>query len=103
VLQNPAAAGTWMVSDGEDLSTAELVRLIARKMGRRVRLVAVPVPVLRLLGALTGRSAEVSRLCGSLTIDISRTRSALGWTPSLTVEAALGRTVDWYLSTSGPA
>lgn len=99
VLDCPAAAGrTWMVSDGEDLSTAELIRRIAAAMRRRARLVPVPLVALRACGALVGKGAEVSRLCSSLTVDISRTRQELGWNPGVGLDEALRRTVKWYLT-----
>jgi nucleoside-diphosphate-sugar epimerase len=99
LLANPAAgSGTWMASDADDLSTPELVRRLATAMRRRTRLVPVPVMLLRALGLITGHSREVSRLCGSLAVDISQTRSALGWSPPLSVDEGLSRTVAWYLS-----
>ena len=74
VLNHPLAPGrTWMVSDGEDLSTPELIRRLGSAMGRRVRLLPVPVGLLRLFGALIGRKAEITRLCGSLTVNIEQT------------------------------
>jgi nucleoside-diphosphate-sugar epimerase len=97
VLDHPAAANrTWMVSDGEDLSTPELVRRLANAMGRRARLLPVPPALLRLGGAVTGRGAEVRRLCESLTVDITETRTQLGWSPPLSLDEALTRTVHWY-------
>lgn len=102
VLEHPLAPGrTWMVSDGEDLSTPELIRRIASAMSRRVRLVPVPVHVLSLFGRLTGRKAEIARLCGSLAVDIDRTCSELGWSPPIEVDEALARTVAWYLAEGG--
>jgi nucleoside-diphosphate-sugar epimerase len=91
-------ARTWLVSDAEDLSTAELLRRIGVAMERRVRLVPVPPALLRSLATLLGRRAEAARLCGSLTVDISQTREALGWTPPVMVDEALRRTTHWYLS-----
>ena len=88
---------TWLVSDGEDLSTPALIRGIARAMGKPARLPAVPVGMLVAGGKLLGKESEVRRLCGSLAVDISATRSELGWSPPVSVEAALARTVDWYL------
>jgi UDP-N-acetyl-alpha-D-quinovosamine dehydrogenase len=98
LLKNPAAAGTWMVSDGEDLSTPELIRLIALAMDRRVRLLPVPAGLLRFCGAVVGRKAEIARLCGSLVVDIAQTRNQLRWTPPVAIEDALARTVAWYFS-----
>jgi nucleoside-diphosphate-sugar epimerase len=91
-------AGTWMVSDGRDLSTPELVRLIAAALGRRARLLSMPVGALRFLAGAVGRRAQIARLCGSLAVDISSTRTELGWLPPLSVEEGLARTAHWYLS-----
>jgi nucleoside-diphosphate-sugar epimerase len=98
LVENPLAAGhTWMVSDAEDLSTPELIRRTARHMGRRVRLLPVPVNLLFFCGRFTGWEAEVSRLTGSLEVDIAPTRRCLGWSPPISVDVALERTIDWYL------
>jgi len=96
-LQSPAAAGgTWMVSDGDDISTVELVRRLAALLGRRARVVAVPLPLLRLTAALLGRSGEVRRLSGSLKVDITQTREQLQWSPPVLLQDSLARTVEWY-------
>jgi nucleoside-diphosphate-sugar epimerase len=97
LLTHPAACeGVWMVSDGEDLSTAGLIRRIAASMGKRVSLPAVPVGVLRAAAGLLGRAAEIERLCGSLFVDITHTRCALDWAPPVSVDEGLARTVAWY-------
>jgi nucleoside-diphosphate-sugar epimerase len=99
LLKNPAAPGrTWMVSDGEDLSTPQLIARLGHVMGRRVRLFPVPVGMLQLCGSLMGRKAEIARLCGSLVVDMRQTRDELGWTPPIETDDALARTVAWYLS-----
>jgi nucleoside-diphosphate-sugar epimerase len=98
VSRPPALSGTWMVSDGHDLSTAELLRRLGQTMNRPVRLVAVPEGLLRVAGTLLRRNGEVARLCGSLVIDITRTREELGWSPPLTVDEGLTRTSAWYLA-----
>jgi UDP-glucose 4-epimerase len=98
VVDNPLAGGqTWMVSDGEDLSTPELLRRIGAAMKKDVTLVPIPVSLLLAAAAVLGRGAEAARLCGSLVVDISSTRDRLGWTPSVTVDEALSRTAEWFL------
>ncbi|MBU0484127.1 MAG: SDR family oxidoreductase [Proteobacteria bacterium] len=97
-LVKPAAAGeTFMVADGEDLSTPELIRRIAGLIGRPARLVPVPETLLRLGGRLLGRSAEIERLCGSLQIEIGKAKHLLNWEPPLSMDEGLRRTVNWYL------
>jgi nucleoside-diphosphate-sugar epimerase len=103
VLKHPSAPGRmWMVSDGEDLSTPDLIRRIGTAMGRRVRLLPVPVSLLQLSAGLVGRRGELARLCGSLSVDITQTRAELGWSPHVTADEALTRTVAWYLKRGSP-
>ncbi|HEY6923974.1 MAG TPA: NAD-dependent epimerase/dehydratase family protein [Steroidobacteraceae bacterium] len=98
LIEHPVPSGTWMVSDGEDLSTPELIRRIAAAMNKSVRLIPVPVGLLRLVGGALGKGAEVRRLCGSLVVDVSETREKLGWVPPMSTDEALRRTIPWYLS-----
>lgn len=94
-VDHPAAAGrTFLVADGEDLSTPDLLRHMAAAMGRSARLVPVPVPLLRLAGSALGKRAEIDRLVGSLQIDSSHTRRVLGWTPPVSVEEGIRRMVQ---------
>lgn len=93
-VEHPAAAGkTFLLDDGEPVSTPDLIRALAHAMGRPVRLLAVPVGVLELAGALLGKRAAVARLAGSLYVDSSAIRSRLGWTPPFSMEAGLAATV----------
>jgi nucleoside-diphosphate-sugar epimerase len=97
LISHPRAAGrVWLGTDGEDLSTPELVRRLALALGTRARLFAVPESLLRLAGRLTGRSAEVARLCGSLQIDAAPVRDELGWRPPVTVDQELASTARWF-------
>lgn len=88
----------WMVSDGEDLSTPDLIRAIGHAMKREPRLVRVPERILRLFGHVIGRAAEMDRLCGSLSVDISATKRDLNWEPTVGVDEGLRRTVKWFIS-----
>ena len=92
-LKHPAAANqTFLVSDGEDVSTTELLFRMGRAMGRPARLLPVPSSVLKLAGALLGKSDVVQRLCGSLQVDITKTQDLLGWTPPVSLGEGLRRT-----------
>jgi UDP-glucose 4-epimerase len=96
-VEHPAAAGqTFLLDDGEPVSTPELIRAIARALGRPARLLAVPVGLLELGGALLGKQAAVARLTGSLFADSSATRSRLGWVPPFTLQQGLAATVADY-------
>src|SRR5690606_23885578 len=96
-LDAPQAAGrTYLVSDGEDVSTPELVRGLAAALGVRPRLLPCPVAVLRAAGALTGRGAAIARLTGSLQVDGGALRRELGWRPRATLAAGLAETARWY-------
>jgi nucleoside-diphosphate-sugar epimerase len=99
LLSHPAAPGrVWMVSDGEDRSTPDLIRQIGRAMRRRVRLVPVPLALVRATATMTGKRADISRLCGSLQVDITQTCRDLTWSPPVTSDEAVSRTVRWYMS-----
>lgn len=93
---NPAR-GVFMISDGQDVSTPELIRRLAHFMGRPARLFPAPIALLRVAAALAGKSDEFRRLCGSLAVDISATQSQLGWTPPVSLEEGLRRTAYWYV------
>ena len=99
-VEHPAAAGqTFLLDDGEAVSTPELIRAVGQAMGRPARLLAVPVGVLELAGGLIGKRAAVARLTGSLFVDSSLIRSRLGWTPPYTLHQGLAATVaDWQRS-----
>ncbi len=91
-IDHPGAANeTFLVSDGEDLSTTELLRGVAEAMGKPSRLIPVPGGWLQFGATLLGKKAMAQRLLGSLQIDISHTRKCLNWTPPLTVKQGLQR------------
>jgi nucleoside-diphosphate-sugar epimerase len=106
-LESPAAAReSFLVSDGEDLSTPELVRRIARALGRPARLIPIP-PALFAAGGRVGdllaralpfplTSAAVHRLLGSLAVDSSRLARLTGFAPPFTVDQGLAATAAWY-------
>lgn len=96
-LVHPAAAGrTWLVSDGEDLSTPELIRRMATALDRPARLIALPVGILVWLGRLLGKSSTIDRLLGSLSVDSRAARRELAWTPPFSTQEGLRVTAAWY-------
>lgn len=97
-LHHPAAANqTFLVSDGEDLSTTELLKRTASAMGVKARLMPAPASFIQIGARLLGKGEIGQRLCGSLQVDISKTREFLGWTPPVTVDQALKKTAEYFL------
>jgi UDP-glucose 4-epimerase len=91
-ITHPQAANqTFLVSDGQDLSTTELVRGMAQAAGVHARLLPVPVWALQAGASLLGKGDAVQRLCGNLQVDTSKARSLLGWVPPVSVEEGLRR------------
>jgi nucleoside-diphosphate-sugar epimerase len=97
-INHPNAAGkTFLVSDGQDISTPNLIRKVSRLMNKSSRVFPVPQSIIKLLGLLVGKSLEVKRLLESLRLDNSYTREILGWSPVLSLDEGLEKTVRWYL------
>lgn len=97
-IDHPAAASqTFLASDGEDLSTTELLMRLGVALGKPARLIPVPAALIKSAARLAGKAALSQRLCGSLQVDISKTRDLLGWKPPLGVDEALKATADNFL------
>lgn len=94
-MTHPQAANhTFLISDGQDVSTTELVRGLAQAAGLSVRLLPVPIWALQAGATLLGKGDVVKRLCGNLQVDISKARCHLGWMPPLTVEEGFRRAMS---------
>lgn len=96
-IDHPAAANqTFLVADGEDLSTTDLLRRVGQAMGKPARLIPVPMGLLKAGAGVLGKKAIAQQLCGNLQVDISKAREVLGWTPPVSVETALEKAVrEW--------
>lgn len=97
---HPKAAGqTYLVSDGERVSTTELLRHLALELDVPARLIPFPASLLRFAGRLSGKSAQVGRLLGSLRVDDAKIRRELNWTPPYSLQQGLQATAAWYKTT----
>ncbi|WP_261540550.1 UDP-glucose 4-epimerase family protein [Burkholderia multivorans] len=100
---DPRAAGEcFHVADDDAPSVTGLLQLVGDALGRPARLIAAPPAVLRALGTLIGRRAEVDRLTGSLQLDTGRISRVLGWHPPYTTRQGLEATAAWYRSRNTP-
>ena len=91
-IDHPAAANqVFLAGDGQDLSTTELLRGVAKAAGKPLRLIPVPASLLMFAATLIGKKAMAQRLLGSLQVDSSKARDLLGWEPPITVEEGLRR------------
>jgi nucleoside-diphosphate-sugar epimerase len=97
-VSHPGAANqTFMVSDGQDVSTRELVVRLAAGLGRSARFLPAPEVALRFAARLAGKEAAINRLLGSLEIDSCKIRRRLEWVAPVTLESGLAATAGWYL------
>lgn len=91
-IDHPAAANqVFLVSDGEDVSTSDLLRRLAKAAGVSSRLIPIPAGVLNTGLTMLGKRMVAQRLLGSLQVDISKTQEMLGWAPPVTVDEGLRR------------
>ncbi|MAH85428.1 MAG: hypothetical protein CBB68_14485 [Rhodospirillaceae bacterium TMED8] len=100
-LENPSStAPTYLVRDGEDLSTTELCQRLAAALGVRARLPQIPTSLLRLGGTIIGQDAAIRRLTGSLQLTDNAIRDDLAWVPPFTVDQGLECTAAWFMSSN---
>jgi UDP-glucose 4-epimerase len=98
-LQHPDAVNKlYLLSDGQDVSTTQLVEFMAQALHKSSRLLSVPKGMLRLVASLMGKSSAVDRLFGSLFLDSSKFRKELNWTPPFSLQQGLAETVQWFLN-----
>ena len=93
-IDHPKAVNqVFLVSDGEDLSTTQLLTGCAKALGVKARLLPVPQKLIEFFANLLGKQDMAQRLCGNLQVDISKARTLLGWVPPISVEEGLRRAV----------
>lgn len=89
--------GTYLVADEGAISSPDLVRVLAKAMGRRTRMFAVPLPLIELAAKVLKKQSEFRRLTGSLVVDAGRIHVELGWTPLKGLHQGLAEMARWYL------
>ena len=100
-LTHPAAANqTFLVSDGEDVSTTELLQRMGQALGRPALLLPVSASWLKLAATLVGKPDMAQRLCGSLQVDVFKTRQLLGWSPAFTLQQGLTKAAAGHVKSS---
>lgn len=98
-IQHPAADGeVFLVSDGEDMSTSEVLKKLALSLNVKSRLIKVPCVFLNILAGLIGKKKLSQRVCGSLQVDIAKTCAVLNWKPIISTDLAFQKTADHFLS-----
>lgn len=94
-IDHPAAANQiFMVSDGEDISTSELLRYLSNALGQSPKLIPVPQKFLEKVLKVLGKDSIVQRLCGNLQVDIQKNKDILNWEPPISLREGLRRTVE---------
>lgn len=99
-LHPKAASETFLISDGHDVSTTELLQKLGDALHRPARLLPVPAWLLTTAANMLGKRSLSQRLCGSLQVSTDKARSLLGWEPAVTVDEALNETARHFLNES---
>jgi len=92
-----AANEVFLISDGEDVSTTELLQKVAKAFGMRSFLIPAPVWLMTLAAKVIGKLDMANRLFGSLQVDSSKARELLGWEPVITMDEQLKKIAEVYL------
>ena len=100
-IDHPKAANEiFLISDGEDVSTTELLQKVAKAFGKKSFLIPVPVDLMKFAARLLGKSDVADRLFGSLQVDSSKARKLLDWHPVISMDDELKKTVEVFLEKS---
>ena len=96
-LHNSAAAGeTFLVSDGEDLSTPDLLQRVGGFLGRSTHLIPIPFQFMSIMARIMGKKDHFNKLCHSLQVNMEKARNVLHWNPPFLVDEELEQTINWY-------
>lgn len=96
ITDKRAANEIFVISDGDDISTPELIQLLANGMKKKPRLFPFPDVLLKCGALLTNKMKQYQQLCGSMQIDISKARNLLNWEPVISNKTSLKRLAEHY-------
>lgn len=96
ITHSVARGQTFLVSDGEDISTPELIRRMAAMLDRPARLFRAPLPLIHVGGRMLGKLGDIDKITASLQVDSSLIRQKLDWAPPFSLEQGLAETARWY-------
>ena len=96
-VHEKAGGETFLVSDGQPLSTPQLIHKMSSAMGLNPRLFYFPAPILKWASIFFKKKGVYDRLWGSLTVGSEKIRQSLGWQPKVTMDEGIKKTVQWYL------
>lgn len=95
--EHPAAVNqVFFASDGNDLSTTQMIQQLGTAFGKPIRLLPIPMKWLSFILTLLGKKSLSQRLCGSLQVDITKNKQLLGWTPPVSVDEAMYKAAKYY-------
>ncbi|WED26886.1 SDR family oxidoreductase [Vibrio sp. DW001] len=99
-IDHPKAINqVFLVSDDHDISTSEIVREMAKSLGKPQWQLPIPLYCYETVGHVFGKEDVINRLLGSLQVDIAHTKKTLGWTPPQTLEEGFKETAEAFLLT----
>ncbi|MCI2962140.1 SDR family oxidoreductase [Shewanella sp. N2AIL] len=99
-IDHPKAANqVFLVSDDHDVSTSEMVRQMAKALGKPSMQVPIPIWCYKFAAKIFNKSDMVDRLIGSLQVDISHTKETLGWRPPQTLKEGFKQAAQAFLQT----
>jgi nucleoside-diphosphate-sugar epimerase len=93
-INHPQAAGeVFLISDGQDISTSDLIKMIAKAMNKKVFLFSLPAGILKMLSRLVGNAEYLEKITESFFVNSNKIRDLLGWKPPFTLEEGIRKTV----------
>ena len=96
-INNKEAEGkTFLLSDGEDLSTPDLLRIMSSSLGKPLYLFSFPVFLLKFASYIFFKENEINKLTDSLRVNIAYTEKTLNWKPQMNIKDGIRNMLQDY-------